>query len=252
MTPHAPVAAVPIERRGAERRRGGGAPGQPVRFGHPDPPMRQTATFFLLALGTLFALVDPLAAIPVLLKTTSSYSDAQRARTVRRAVVTATVALVVFSLVGGFLLRLFGVSVLALRAATGLIFLVMGLDELTGHRSRDKATPAEVRDAATHQAHDDPGIVPLGVPTLAGGAAASAALALMGESPDVVRRLSVFAAVLTVMGATWVVLHYGPALLARMGQIGMNVVTRLQGLLLLTLACEALLGVVRALMAERG
>src|ERR1700761_7228777 len=115
--------------------------------------------FSLLALSSIFFLVDPFAALPTFLAVTQGQDSAKRVRTARKASLTAFVILSAFALAGTYIFRLFGITLPAFEIAGGIILLLIGLDMLEAKRSATQETGDETQAASVK---DDAGIVPMG------------------------------------------------------------------------------------------
>ncbi|MFP5250476.1 MAG: MarC family protein, partial [Acidobacteriota bacterium] len=126
--------------------------------------------FSLLALSSIFFLVDPFAAIGSFLAITAGADRVRRKRMARKGALTCFIVLTSFALAGQFIFRMFGITLPAFEVAGGLILLLIGLDMLEARRSPTQETSGETEEAA---AKEDAGIVPLGVPMLAGPGAIS-------------------------------------------------------------------------------
>jgi multiple antibiotic resistance protein len=198
--------------------------------------------FAVLVVTSLLAIVDPIAAVPVYLSTTAGYSPAHRRATLRLAVVTAIIALVGFGVLGTSILQFFGITTAAFRITGGLLFLGIGSDMLAARRSRAKTTASEEQEA-THR--EEVGIIPLGIPTLAGPGAITTVITLVAQTRVTWQRAVIFGAIVFVMLTTWVVLELAPLLFRRMGQTGLNVVTRLMGLLVMVIGVQFIIDGVR-------
>lgn len=135
--------------------------------------------FSLLAFTSIFVLVDPIAAIPTFLAMTGDSSRAERRRMALRASVTCFIVLVTFSIAGTLIFRLFGITLAAFKIAGGLILGLIGLDMLKAKRSPTKETPGETEEGAEKE---DVGIIPLGIPMLAGPGSISSVMVLMSPN----------------------------------------------------------------------
>src|SRR6202012_5505445 len=125
----------------------------------------ELARFSLLALSSIFFLVDPFAALPTFLAVTEGQDTVRRRRTARKGSLTALVILTVFGIAGTYIFRLFGITLPAFEISGGIILLLIGLDMLEAKRSATQESPDETNAAAQK---DDVGIVPMGIPMLAG------------------------------------------------------------------------------------
>jgi multiple antibiotic resistance protein len=117
--------------------------------------------FALLCFSSLLAITNPLSVAPMYLAVTDGYTPEHRRRTLRSAIVTAFLVLVVFASLGGTIFQLFGITIDAFRIAGGVIFFGIGMDMLQAKRTRGKATEEEEREATTKE---EVGITPLRCP----------------------------------------------------------------------------------------
>src|SRR6266702_8645822 len=136
--------------------------------------------FSVLALSSIFFLVDPIAAIPAFLAITQGVDPARRKRMARKAALTCFIVLTSFALAGQLIFKMFGITLPAFEVAGGLILLLIGLDMLEAKRSPTQEASGDTEEAA---AKEDAGIVPLGIPMLAGPGAISSVMVLVGQVP---------------------------------------------------------------------
>ena len=121
--------------------------------------------FWLIAFTSIFVLVDPIAAVPTFLAMTGGSDRAGRRHMAIRAACTCFFVLFTFSIAGTYIFKLFGITLAAFKIAGGLILGLIGLDMLQAKRSPTKETPGETEEGAEKE---DVGIIPLGIPMLAG------------------------------------------------------------------------------------
>ncbi|CAN5617500.1 MarC family protein [soil metagenome] len=191
--------------------------------------------FALLSFTSLLAIINPLSAAPMYLALTDGYSAEHRRRTLRSAIITAFLVLVVFASLGGTIFQLFGITIDAFRIAGGVIFFGIGMDMLQAKRSRGKATEEEEREATTKE---EVGITPLGVPMITGPGAITTVMVLMTQATTGLRIGVVFGAVTAVLAIAWIVLTAAPRLMGFFGQTGLNVMTRIMGLLVTVIGVQ--------------
>jgi multiple antibiotic resistance protein len=193
--------------------------------------------FSLLALSSIFFLVDPFAAIPSFLAITQSADAARRKRMARKGALTAFIVLTTFAVAGQLIFRLFGITLPAFEIAGGLILLLIGLDMLEARRSPTQETTGDAEEAA---AKEDVGIVPLGIPMLAGPGAISSVMVLVGQVPSFWRWE--MGAILGSIAITALVCYWVLAGAGRvrevMGETGIRILVRVMGLLLVALAMQ--------------
>ena len=191
--------------------------------------------FSLLALSSIFFLVDPFAALPTFLAVTAGQDNAKRVRTARKASLTAFVILAAFAVAGTYIFRIFGISLPAFEIAGGIILLLIGLDMLEAKRSPTQETGDEAAAAATK---DDVGIVPLGIPMLAGPGSITSVMVLVGQAQSKWQMAAIFAAIAITALICWLVLGSATRVATMLGDTGIRILVRVMGLLLVALAVQ--------------
>ncbi len=193
--------------------------------------------FSLLALSSIFFLVDPFAAIPSFLAITDRADPARRRRIARKGAITCFIVLTSFAIAGQLIFRMFGITLPAFEIAGGLILLLIGLDMLEARRSPTQETHGDTVEGA---AKEDAGIVPLGIPMLAGPGAISSVMVLVGQVPALWGWQ--MGAILGSITITTVVTYFVLAAASRvrqvMGETGIRILVRIMGLLLVALAMQ--------------
>ena len=193
--------------------------------------------FSVLALSSIFFLVDPFAAIPSVLAITEGAELKRRKRMARKAALTCFIVLTSFALGGQLIFRMFGITLPAFEVAGGLILLLIGLDMLEAKRSPTQEALGDTEEAA---AKEDAGIVPLGIPMLAGPGAISSVMVLVGQVPVLWHweMGAVLASIaLTSLASYWVLA--GAMRVRRvLGETGIRILVRIMGLLLVALAMQ--------------
>ncbi len=203
--------------------------------------------FALLAFTSLLAIVNPLSAIPIYVALTGDYDAPHRSATLRTAVLTGTAVLAVFAFLGPWILHFFGITTDAFRIAGGLLFVGIGSDMLAARRSRVKTTKSEEAEAGSQ---DAVGIIPLGLPTLAGPGAITTVITLNAQATTLLDQGAVYIAIVAVMTIAWMLLRVAPMMLRRFGQTGLNVMTRVMGLLVMVVGVQFVINGVRAVVLD--
>jgi multiple antibiotic resistance protein len=193
--------------------------------------------FSLLALSSIFFLVDPFAAIPSFLAITASADPPRRRRMARKGALTCFIVLTGFAVGGQLIFRMFGITLAAFEVAGGLILLLIGLDMLEARRSPTQETHGDTEEAAVKE---DAGIVPLGIPMLAGPGAISTVMVLVGQVPSLWHwemGAILGSITLTSLISYWVLAGAGRVRQV-MGETGIRILVRIMGLLLVALAMQ--------------
>jgi multiple antibiotic resistance protein len=191
--------------------------------------------FSLLALSSIFFLVDPFAAIPSFIAITAGVDPARRRRMAWKAALTCFIVLVSFALGGKFIFSLFGIRLPAFEIAGGLILLLIGIDMLEAKRSPTQESVDETQEGATKE---DAGIVPLGIPMLAGPGAISSVMVLVGETANHWEMLAILGSIAITAMVSFVVLNGADRVRRLLGETGIRILVRIMGLLLVALAMQ--------------
>ena len=191
----------------------------------------------MLALSSIFFLVDPFAAIPSFLAITESVDPVRRKRMAKKGAITCFIVLTSFALAGQYIFEMFGIKLPAFEVAGGLILLLIGLDMLEAKRSPTQEAHGDTEEAA---AKEDAGIVPLGIPMLAGPGAISSVMVLVGQVPSIWHWE--MGAILGSIAVTCLISYWVLAGASRvrkvMGETGIRILVRIMGLLLVALAMQ--------------
>jgi multiple antibiotic resistance protein len=191
--------------------------------------------FALLCFSSLLAVLNPLSVAPIYLSLTDGYTRANQLRTLRTAITTGGVVLIFFSLLGGTLFQLFGITLEAFRIAGGVILFGIGIDMLQAKQSRVRATPEEEEEGLQKE---DVAITPLGIPLIVGPGSITTVMVLTGSASSTWHLVVLFLAIVTILGIVFAVLAMAPRIVARVGQTGLNVLTRIMGLLLTVIGVQ--------------
>ena len=184
----------------------------------------------------LFAIVDPVGVIPIFLLATHGYTLAQSHAAARIAALTVLGVLTLFTFAGEPLLMFFGIRLAAFSVAGGLLLLLLALSMVQAHvspqrQTRDEAVEAEERDAV--------GVVPLGIPLLAGpGAITHVIVAASAARGEVLHQIALLIPVAVVALSVWLAFRAAPVISRRLGKTGIHVVTRLMGLIIAAISVE--------------
>lgn len=189
----------------------------------------------LLIFTSILFIVDPFAVIPTFLAMTVRDSPQQRRVLARRGAWTCAITLTAFALGGSLIFKIFGITIGAFKIAGGVLIGLNALDMVQARRSQQRETPIETAEGLEKE---DIGIMPLGVPMLAGPGAISTVmvLALGAKSPAATAAIYVSIALTALI--TFLVLAGATLVERRLGQTGMRILTRLMGLVLSAIAVQ--------------
>jgi multiple antibiotic resistance protein len=195
--------------------------------------------FPIKPLITLLAIVNPIGVIPFFIHFTRNFSPAQRRRTVRVAAFTAFLVIAVSALVGLQILEFFGISLASFQVGGGLLLLMSAMQMLNAQPAESRAQDVD-EGASRADAGASIAVVPLTIPLLTGPAAISTVV-IYAEKTRHVWELGILVGYGLIIGvATWLSLSTAGRVGRFMGQTGINVMTRLMGLILAAIAVEVM------------
>lgn len=176
---------------------------------------------------TLTVIIDPIGNSPVFLVLTAGADGSRRRRFAGQAVLAAAAVIFVFAFFGGYILTYLGITLQSLMVAGGVLLGIVALDMMKGRVSpHEEARSANVA------------LVPLGTPLLGGPGAIVAAMVLMERSPSNADRMLVAAGIVAALAVVWVALRLASQLTAVLKETGLDLLTRVMGILLAAIAVE--------------
>jgi multiple antibiotic resistance protein len=186
---------------------------------------------------TLFVVLNPIGAAPLFLSLTAAWKSEDRNRAARRAAIATTCVMLGALTLGGWILALFSIRIPSFRVIGGILFLLMALDMLRAKPRSARITPEE-EDEATGR--EDIAIVPLGTPMLAGPGTISTII-LWSEHAGGWIEYAILVGLIAAMGiTTWLLLRLAAPMGSFLGTTGINVLTRLMGIILGALGVESM------------
>jgi multiple antibiotic resistance protein len=195
----------------------------------------ERAIELVLIFTSILFIVDPFAVIPTFLAMTVRDSAAQRKVLARRGAWTCAITLILFAAGGSLIFKIFGITIGAFKIAGGVLIGLNALDMVQARRSQQRETPVETAEGIQK---DDIGIMPLGVPMLAGPGAISTVMVLALGAKSSAATITVYVSILLTAVITYVVLAAASLVERRLGQTGMRILTRLMGLVLAAIAVQ--------------
>ncbi|HID71499.1 MAG TPA: MarC family protein, partial [Thermoplasmata archaeon] len=193
---------------------------------------------FLKAFFLIFAIVDPFASLPLFISLTLRMDEKKQKATRNTAILVAGGTLFIFALIGKYILYFLNVSLEALMIAGGILILLVGIEMVReGDKPRGKEKKREIIDIQERDGEEDVGIVPLGIPMLAGPGSISLVIVLMERMNPVI----VLLATACVLVISWFFFLFAPTISLLIGKKGSKVMTRIMGLLVSGFAIQFIL-----------
>jgi len=200
--------------------------------------------YTLLALSSLFVIVDPFAVIPAFIAMTPNDSPTERSRTAKIACVVVACVLLAFGFAGQWIFKFLGITMPAFQIAASIVLLLVALDMLRAQRSRVQETREET---AAGVEKTDIAVTPLAIPMLSGPGAISTVVLLQAEAKTIWYSVALVGCVLLVAVASYWILRMAAHGAKRLNPIALRIGTRIMGLLLAAIAVQFMLNAIKAL-----
>ena len=197
----------------------------------------------------LLSIVNPVGAIPIFINITNNQTSEARHRTARVTALATILVLFISLVAGDTILYFFGISIPSFRVGGGILILLMAISMMHAHVSPAIHTEEEAQDVADK---NSVAIVPLGIPLLAGPGAISTVILYAHRSSDPIHYLILGTIILMVAGITWLCLRSASLVTALIGKTGINVFTRIMGLIMAAIGVEFITNGLRQLLPGLG
>jgi multiple antibiotic resistance protein len=197
--------------------------------------MNPMETFFIVAFSTVMTIVNPLGALgPFLAMTAGESKERVRQIAIRASIVSGGI-LAGCAAAGAFIFRFYGITLPALKIAGGVLLFFVAFDMINARPTRSKQTPEEESEGA-HKT--DIAIFPLAIPLLSGPGAIVSVFMLADKAHTSFQHIAIYAAISTTSFIVWLVLREAHRVVVILGQIGINVMSRLMGVVLAAIAVQ--------------
>ena len=183
----------------------------------------------------LMAIVNPIGAIPIFISLTAGADDAQRLKTVNTVAMTVGIILLVALFVGQTMLEFFDITINSFRVGGGILILLMSVSMMHAKVSPAIQTKQEVEESMDR---DSIAIVPLSIPLLAGPGAISTVILDAQKARDLTHYAILAVEIVVLSLLLWVVLRLSPLIAKHITATGINIFTRIMGLVLAPIAVE--------------
>ena len=187
----------------------------------------------LRAIVGMFVIVDPIGSVGIFLSVTNGFTQIKKEKAARFAGITVAAVLVIAALMGQAILDLFGIRLAAFSVAGGILFLILAVEMIRGEGAsqfHNLSKRSEQLPAAA--------IVPLGVPLMAGPGAISTVILASPGSANWFETTILISSIAVLGMVTWLCFSYAQYIGKLIGDIGIQLISRIMGLILAALAVE--------------
>ena len=196
-------------------------------------------TVYIKIFTTLLAIVNPLGVVPIFVSLTGWMNASERRRAAHTTSITVAVVLTMAALVGNPLLKFFGVSIASFKVGGGILLLLTSIAMMQAKYRHSNQTPEEAEEA---EEKESIAVVPIALPLLAGPGAISTVIIYAGQSFQPVHIGLIILSCLLISLLTWAALTVANPVSRLLTKTGINIATRLMGLLLAAIAVEFITG----------
>ena len=183
----------------------------------------------------LFAIVNPIGNLPVFISATNQWSKRDKAHTANIVGITVFTVLAITTFFGNDILDFFSISIPSFQVGGGILILLMSINMMHGKQSHTRQTPEEAQTMADKSAI---AIVPLSIPIYAGPGAISSVIITADKSVNFIHQTSLLIPIAVVSLLVWVTLRLSSNITQWLGTIGINIITRLMGLIWAAMSVE--------------
>ncbi|HFG1713556.1 TPA: YchE family NAAT transporter [Vibrio cholerae] len=194
----------------------------------------EIAIFLQFFLG-LVAAVNPVGIMPVFVSLTGHMTLEEKNKTAATANIAVAIILIIALLAGQMLLDLFSISLDSFRVAGGLLLLSIAFSMMSGKLGEDKQNKQEKSE---YISREQIAVVPLAMPLMAGPGAISSTIVYGSRYPNMLDTLGIILTVVAFSFCSWLLFRSAPYIVRLLGQTGINVITRIMGLILGALGIE--------------
>lgn len=202
---------------------------------------------FVASFVTLFIVIDPIMVTPIFASLTRNDDPARRRRIALEAALIAACLLTFFGIAGNAMLHHLGISMDAFRTAGGILLFIMGYRMFFEPDGEVEAkTPGPKASA-----RDNIAFFPLAIPLLSGPGAIATVMLLLGPERNWTEKGAALSAVYLTLIIAFLVMAFASRIGDALGRTGMNVITRLLGMLLMALSTQYIFDGIRVGILER-
>ena len=194
---------------------------------------------------SLLAIADPLAAIPIFLITLQKHPNLNTRKLIHVIITAVFITLTISLLCGQSILNFFGISIASFTIAGGFLLFGMAISMMQAHSSDVKITNDEIDKMQTEK---DIGVIPLAIPLLSGPGAISVSIIQSKKFTTIADWIAGVLVILFVTLIIRVAFIYAKTIGSKIGQTGLNVMTRIMGLILLAISIEMVASGIKELL----
>ncbi len=192
-------------------------------------------SFTLKSIVSIFAILNPFGALPVFVSLTQHYSQADKRYVIKRSVYFVFGILTFFFAFGELIFKIFGINIGSLEVAGGILLSLVSINMVFGNPHKERTSSDELAEA---EAKEDIALVPLAIPLLSGPGAIATVITLSTSVKSLFLYVGIFIAIVISCVAVYFVLISSSYLNRFLGKIGIGIISRLMGIILLAISVQ--------------
>lgn len=196
-------------------------------------------TFLYYSILTLFVIINPIGTIGIIRSLLDGYNKKDRNKIIHKAIIIATLSLLVFTIFGNVIFAYLGIELYSFRIAGGILLGIISLHMIFGARQKAKHTEEEEAEWDTME---DLAITPLAIPLMTGPGAITTGILLYSSATPGEQRFFVILSVIVANMLAYLIFRSSDTIFNFLGTTGTKVITRLMGLILLSIAIQYITG----------
>ena len=209
--------------------------------------MHNAISFALVAFPSLVVIINPVMVTSVFITLTSNATPEAKRAIIRKTTLIAFIVLLVFAISGTLIFKFFSITIGAFQIAGGIILFSVAMGMLHARTSRTKQTPEEMDEAMSRE---DIAVVPLAIPIVSGPGAITTVVVLSGETRAIPNMAILFLAIVATMLIVFLMLRNAARIQRFIGPSGLNITTRLMGLVLAAVAVQFVIHGVESVLPD--
>lgn len=199
----------------------------------------------LIVFTTLFTIVDPFGLAPIFLSLASRFDRKKQVKMIIKSVTVATIVSAFFLFFGKYIFHYLEISFEAVYIVGGILLFLIGLEMIYAKPSKTKTSPEEQEEALCH---DELSIFPLAIPMLSGPGTIATLIMFSSRSPGFQNQILILTALILALASAALCMYFSVGLVRILGKTGLNVLGRLLGMILCSMAVQFIINAVQAIL----
>lgn len=197
---------------------------------------------------TMFVIIDPIGVVPIFISITAGVSRKFKKIMALRAVVFSSIVVILFFLFGDSIIKIFSIDINAFKVAGGIVLFILAMEMLFAGEKQTRITKEE-KEEIREQALEEQGVwvVPLSIPALTGPVTMSSIIIFTSQENSLLYKMFIPIACILVLAIAYYFMIFADRLIQKLGTAGINAVSRIMGIILLSISIKVCISGVKEL-----